>query len=125
MTLGLPRSSLTFKLDSILTGLRLVSLCQLLKVKVIGAVISFVSSVSRLKEDDQSADFLRLVAFKDLKRGSAGVVNSLRKLVQTNHPIERQLCVGLICGSSENFLFAWLGLMRAGFVVLLIAQVNP
>ena len=116
---------MTFKLDSIPTGLLLVSLCQLLKVKVIGAVISFVGSVSRLIEDDQSADFLRHVAFKDLKRGSVGVVNSLRKLVQTNHPIERQLCVGLICGSSENFLFAWLGLMRAGFAVLLIAQVNP
>jgi hypothetical protein len=69
VTLGLLRSSLTFKLDSILTGLRLVSLCQLLKVKVIGAVISFVSSVSRLKEDDQSADFFTSRSLQGLEKG--------------------------------------------------------
>ena len=91
---------------------------------MIGAAVSFVSSVFRVKERDQSADIRRHVAFKDLKRCSAGVVNSLRELVQINQPIERQPCVGLICGSSEDFLFSWLGLMRAGFAVLLIAQVN-
>ncbi|PVH75981.1 acetyl-CoA synthetase-like protein [Cadophora sp. DSE1049] len=30
-------------------------------------------------------------------------------------------CVGLLCASSVNFLFAWLGLIRAGYSVLLIA----
>jgi acyl-CoA synthetase (AMP-forming)/AMP-acid ligase II len=53
------------------------------------------------------------------------VVNSLKEVVGEIKLNETQPCVGLICPSSEDFLFAWLGLMRAGFAVLLIACVNP
>jgi hypothetical protein len=49
------------------------------------------------------------------------VAKSLTELVEKNNSSEKQKCVGLICPSSEDFLFAWLGLMRAGFSVLLIA----
>lgn len=34
---------------------------------------------------------------------------------------EGRACVGLLCASSVNFLFTWLGLIRAGYSVLLIA----
>jgi acyl-CoA synthetase (AMP-forming)/AMP-acid ligase II len=85
-----------------------------------GATISFVSST---KGDDQLLIlmFELHTAFKDLKRVSVAVVNSLAELVSENEFSEKQQCVGLICPSSEDFLFAWLGLMRAGFSVLLIA----
>jgi hypothetical protein len=49
------------------------------------------------------------------------VAKSLTHLVVENKISEEQKCVGLICPSSEDFLFVWLGLMRAGFSVLLIA----
>ncbi|PMD59587.1 acetyl-CoA synthetase-like protein [Hyaloscypha bicolor E] len=99
-----------------------------------GTATEFIDLQARLHPDKPAVGFplptsesreswgCNIFSFKDLQRGSAGVANSLRELVQTNRPIERQFCVGLICGSSEDFLFAWLGLMRAGFVVLLIAQ---
>jgi len=52
------------------------------------------------------------------------VVNSLKELVGVDNLNNSQPCVGLICPSSEHFLFAWLGLTRAGFAVLLIAYVK-
>lgn len=66
-----------------------------------------------------------LYSFNGLKRGSIVVAKSLTHLVVENKIIDEQKCVGLICPSSEDFLFVWLGLMRAGFSVLLIAPQCP
>lgn len=61
-------------------------------------------------------------AFDDLFRGSLAAAKVLKKyLANSGDGESRKQCVALLCASSIDFLFAWLGLMRAGFSVLLIA----
>ncbi|KAJ5035155.1 uncharacterized protein L3040_008413 [Drepanopeziza brunnea f. sp. 'multigermtubi'] len=69
-----------------------------------------------------------IFTFQDLLRGSLEVASHLGPA----HEDETWArtgdgeCVALLCHSSIDFLFAWLGLMRAGFPVLLIApQCSP
>ena len=72
---------------------------------------------------NQLADIiLTWSAFSDLFRGS----NILAELVkgdigELHTDGDRQQTIALLCPSSPLFLFAWLGLMRLGYSVLLIA----
>ncbi|KAN0112508.1 acetyl-CoA synthetase-like protein [Hyaloscypha variabilis] len=101
-------------------------------------VTQFIDRQARVHPDNPAVAFplpasekkeewgCNVLSFRDLKRGSVGVVNSLKEVVGETKLNESQPLVGLICPSSEDFLFAWLGLMRAGFAVLLIApQCQP
>ncbi|KAE9375906.1 acetyl-CoA synthetase-like protein [Stipitochalara longipes BDJ] len=101
-------------------------------------VTQFIDHQARVHPDNPAVAFplptsekksewgCNILSFRDLRRGSVGVVNSLKELVVEDDLAGRQPCVALICPSSEDFLFAWLGLMRAGFAVLLIApQCQP
>lgn len=62
-------------------------------------------------------------AFGDLYLGSLAAAQELRNLVPTGDGQSPKKCVALVCASSIDFLFVWLGLMRAGSAVLLIAWV--
>ncbi|KAH7311831.1 hypothetical protein BKA65DRAFT_610060 [Rhexocercosporidium sp. MPI-PUGE-AT-0058] len=67
-----------------------------------------------------------IFTFKDLYEGSleaAACFSWKGHAKRLDKPLE---CVALLCHSSISFLFAWLGLMRAGYSVLLIApQCSP
>ena len=65
-----------------------------------------------------------LTAFHDLYHGSLAFAGLLRDALaeesqHTDSSPERT--IALLCPSSPVFLFAWLGLMKLGYAVLLIA----
>ncbi len=64
--------------------------------------------------------------YGDLKRGSVIISERLSQLLHGLAPETSSLSrvVALLCPSSVDFLFTWLGLMRKGFSVLLIAYVT-
>ncbi|PBP15752.1 putative NRPS-like enzyme [Diplocarpon rosae] len=65
--------------------------------------------------------------FKDLLQESIKIARNFGlRTDHLGHQEKETKCVALLCHSSVDFLFAWLGLMRAGFSVLLIApQCSP
>ncbi|XMA19260.1 hypothetical protein WAI453_012051 [Rhynchosporium graminicola] len=67
-----------------------------------------------------------IFTFKDLHAGSLKAATSFYNSGDFG-PEKRNIgCVALLCNSSIDFIFAWLGLIRAGFSVLLIApQCGP
>jgi len=73
----------------------------------------------------QSAN--KLTAFKDLRDGSIGVAAILQCMLKDEVSLsikdEEPPCVALLCQSNVDFLFVLLGLIRAGYSVLLIAYV--
>ena len=66
-------------------------------------------------------------AYRDLHRGSVMFAERLRGDLEDKIDDFREdnSTVALLCPSSPLFLFAWLGLMRLGLSVLLIAWVCP
>ena len=69
---------------------------------------------------------LMMPAYGDLYRGSITFAELLRGDRKDEVDVGRtNQTVALLCPSSPLFLFAWLGLMRLGFSVLLIAWVCP
>jgi acyl-CoA synthetase (AMP-forming)/AMP-acid ligase II len=68
-------------------------------------------------------DLICALAFEDLLQGSIAIGQVLSKSLQANTSPTKT--VALLCPSSIDFLFAWLGLMRLGHSVLLIAYVSP
>ncbi|KAG0645137.1 Nonribosomal peptide synthase, partial [Hyphodiscus hymeniophilus] len=67
-----------------------------------------------------------IFTFEDLRKGSLMVSKLALPLVPQNKERSSETCVALLCPSSIDFLFAWLGFMRAGLSVLLIApQCQP
>ena len=64
-----------------------------------------------------------VAAFEDLHRGSIMFADLLKGHLLKLQSIkgDTQCTVALLCPSSPLFLFAWLGLMRLGLTVLLIA----
>ncbi|RDI78350.1 hypothetical protein Vi05172_g11662 [Venturia inaequalis] len=64
----------------------------------------------------------QIYSFKDVHNGSLSSANTFQ--LQLRH--YSSPTVALLCPSSVDFIFAWLGLMRAGFSVLIIApQCQP
>ncbi|EKG14906.1 AMP-dependent synthetase/ligase [Macrophomina phaseolina MS6] len=57
--------------------------------------------------------------FSSLRKGSLSAANLLSR--KFGEKLRQRQTVGLLCPSSPTFLFAWLGLMRLGHAVLLIA----
>ena len=74
---------------------------------------------------DQLADvLLTSSAFSDLFQGSNIFAELLKGDIGELHKDgDMQQTIALLCPSSPLFLFAWLGLMRLGYSVLLIAWV--
>lgn len=68
-------------------------------------------------------DLICPLAFEDLRQGSIAIGQVLSKSLRANTSPTKT--VALLCPSSIDFLFAWLGLMRLGHSVLLIAYVPP
>lgn len=60
-------------------------------------------------------------AFHDLRRKTLAYAHAFEQILSDRRPSRT---IGLLCPSSEDFLFAWLGLMRCGYSVLLIAYVE-
>jgi len=76
-------------------------------------------------KDASAAWTHQLYTFQDLWKGSAHVSEVLKPLVKSTGGSERET-VALLCPSTSNFLFTWLGLIRLGHAVLLIApQCQP
>lgn len=66
----------------------------------------------------------QLYTFQDIWKGSAHVAEVCRSLIKSEN--DGQATVALLCPSTSNFLFMWLGLIRLGHAVLLIApQCQP
>ena len=63
------------------------------------------------------------LAFEDLRQGSITIGQALSKSLHADTLSGKT--VALLCPSSIDFLFAWLGLMRLGCSVLLVAYVPP
>ena len=72
----------------------------------------------RLIIERKESDMLIPSAFDDLRRGSIAMGQALSVSLRRS-----RRTVALLCPSSIDFLFAWLGLMRMGHSVLLIAYV--
>lgn len=59
------------------------------------------------------------LAFDEVFRGSRVAASLLAPVVAKQAVVPE--CVALLCTSTVDFLFAWLGLMELGLTVLLIA----
>lgn len=68
-------------------------------------------------DDDWTFD---LLSFQDLVNESKLIAEEFKRIVVPPRTKSWE-CVALLCPSSLDFLLAWLGLMRAGFSVLLVA----
>ena len=78
--------------------------------------------LSTFVHDQSTGMILTLPAFSDLFRGSSIFAELLKGDIGELHTEgDRQQTIALLCPSSPLFLFAWLGLMRLGYSVLLIA----
>lgn len=73
-----------------------------------------------------------LFTYSDLRRQSLSTAEALSIAIVegTSHhnggsTVPAGTTVALLCPSSVDFLFAWLGLMRLGYAVLMIAWVHP
>ena len=68
-----------------------------------------------------------MLAYGDLHRGSVMFAELLRGDLKNTIDDSRgkNSTIALLCPSSPLFLFAWLGLIRLGLSVLLIAWVCP
>jgi len=78
-------------------------------------------------DGDKSAETHRseCFSFRDVQRGSSHVAKTLAKSISRTASTG-QTTVALLCPSTPEFLFVWLGLMRLGHAVLLIApQCQP
>jgi len=76
---------------------------------------------------DKSAgkDRSECFTFRDVQRGSSHVAQLLARSIKCTAPTD-QTTVALLCPSTPKFLFVWLGFMRLGHAVLLIApQCQP
>lgn len=76
---------------------------------------------STYSRDLRSPHLLILSAYEDLRKGSIAAAAEIVLVFENKDIDECAKCVGLLCASSVDFLFTWLGLTRAGFEVLLIA----
>lgn len=63
------------------------------------------------------------LAYRDLQQISSVVARELHQLLSRESDGPTSRTVALLCPSSVDFLFTWLGLMCAGYAVLLIAYV--
>lgn len=63
------------------------------------------------------------LAFEALQQGSKFAAQQLQQLLSQESDGPNSRTVALLCPSSVDFLFTWLGLMYAGYSVLLIAYV--
>lgn len=73
--------------------------------------------LSTCSRDTQKHHLLIPAAYEDLRKASIAAAAELGPVI-TNGSVT---CVAFLCASSSDFLFTWLGLMRAGFSILLIA----
>jgi acyl-CoA synthetase (AMP-forming)/AMP-acid ligase II len=74
------------------------------------------------RPDQQNWDY-RVLTFADVDRGTSVFASRLAKSLGTSG---KAGTVALLCHSSPEFLFVWLGLIRLGYSVLLIApQCQP
>lgn len=78
-----------------------------------------------LPGEEGSAEWTHQVyTFQDIWKGSAYVAEVLKASIKSTG--SAQTTVALLCPSTSNFLFVWLGLIRLGHAVLLIApQCQP
>ncbi|KAI9743451.1 MAG: hypothetical protein M1818_002763 [Claussenomyces sp. TS43310] len=75
----------------------------------------------------QSSDWTsELFTNEDLKKGSEAVATQIAPIIPHRTTSSGPGCVALLCPSSIDYLFAWLGFIRAGVSVLLVApQCRP
>lgn len=73
-----------------------------------------------------------LFTYSDLRRKSLSTAKALSIAIvesisqyNSDPTVPAGTTVALLCPSSVDFLFAWLGLMRLGYAVLMIAWVHP
>ncbi|CZR69636.1 related to nonribosomal peptide synthetase MxcG [Phialocephala subalpina] len=67
-----------------------------------------------------------LLTFEDLRNCSVAAASELTQTIRSRDTDGSTKCVALLCASSLDFLLTWLGLMRAGIAVLLLApQCQP
>lgn len=67
----------------------------------------------------------RVYDFRTIRTGSIYAASTLRPRIANGHR-SYQSTVALLCPSTPDFLFAWLGLIRLGYAVLLLApQCQP
>lgn len=67
---------------------------------------------------------LRLKSLSTAEALSIAIVES-KSQYKSDLTVPAGTTVALLCPSSVDFLFAWLGLMRLGYAVLMIAWVHP
>ncbi|KAF2431503.1 acetyl-CoA synthetase-like protein [Tothia fuscella] len=76
------------------------------------------------RSGDEAADSEELLTFRDVQTESCRLSHHFRSSLGKIG--QERCCVGLLTSSSIVFMLTWLGLMRAGFEVLLIApQSSP
>ena len=77
---------------------------------------------SKLRSKELRGPFANVhPAFQELRNGSMLAAEELTRVLAKGDSTSNSKCIALLCPSSIDFLFAWLGLMRAGSSVLLIA----
>ncbi|KAK5124063.1 hypothetical protein LTR85_002260 [Meristemomyces frigidus] len=90
------------------------------RVNGYAAAVGFPQPGAKPEDEWTSITF----TFDDIKRGSEHVARTL--LADRRQSLSERQTVGLLCPSTPEFLFTWLGLMRLGHAVLLIApQCQP
>lgn len=81
---------------------------------------------AEFKENDTGDSRSHCFSFQDVHRGTSFSAQVLDRLLQQNRGSKAQKTVALLSPSCPEFLFAWLGLIRLGYGVLLLApQCQP
>ena len=81
---------------------------------------------AEIKENDTGDSRSHFFSFQDVHRGTSFSAQVLGRLLQQKNSPKTQKIVALLCPSCPEFLFAWLGLIRLGHGVLLLApQCQP
>ncbi|KAK6845760.1 male sterility protein-domain-containing protein [Apiospora arundinis] len=69
----------------------------------------------------QAAAGPQIVTFRELKQSSHAAATTLSECLGCSRKHEAKGVIGLMCASSLDFVFTWLGLMRLGYTVFLLA----